>query len=34
LIDVELAIYKYKKHIINSLNEKIKKLENNQKPKN
>jgi phage anti-repressor protein len=32
-IDVELAIYKYKKHIINSLNEKVNKLENNQKPK-
>ena len=32
-IDIELAIYKYRKHIINSLNEKINKLENNQKPK-
>jgi hypothetical protein len=32
-IDVELAFYKFKNHIIESLNNKIKQLENNQKPK-
>jgi len=32
-IDIELALYKFKNHIIESLNDKIKKLENNQKPK-
>lgn len=32
-IDLELAFYKFKNHIIESLNNKIKLLENNQKPK-
>ena len=32
-IDLELAFYKFKNHIIDSLNTKIKQLENNQKPK-
>ena len=32
-IDLELAFYKFKNHIIESLNNKIKQLENNQKPK-
>ncbi len=32
-IDIELALYKFKNHIIESLNNKIKQLENNQKPK-
>jgi phage anti-repressor protein len=32
-IDIELAFYKFKNHIIESLNNKIKQLENNQKPK-
>ncbi len=32
-IDVELAFYKFKNHIIESLNKKIKELENNLKPK-
>ena len=32
-IDLELAFYKFKNHIIESLNKKIKQLENNQKPK-
>ena len=32
-IDLELAFYKYKNHIIESLNNKIKQLENNIKPK-
>lgn len=32
-IDIELAFYKFKNHIIESLNNKIKLLENNQKPK-
>ena len=30
-IDIELAFYKFKNHIIESLNKKIKQLENNQK---
>jgi len=32
-IDIELAFYKFKDHIIDSLNRKIEQLENNQKPK-
>ena len=32
-IDIELAFYKFKNHIIESLNNKIKQLEANQKPK-
>ena len=32
-IDLELAFYKFKNHIIESLNNKIDQLENNQKPK-
>ena len=32
-IDLELAFYKFKNHIIESLNKKIEQLENNQKPK-
>ena len=32
-IDIEVALYKFKNYIIESLNNKIKKLENNQKPK-
>jgi phage anti-repressor protein len=32
-IDIELAFYKFKNHIIESLNKKIDQLENNQKPK-
>ena len=32
-IDIELAFYKFKNHIIESLNNKIEQLENNQKPK-
>ena len=32
-IDIELAFYKFKNHIIESLNNKIKQLEINQKPK-
>ena len=32
-IDLELAFYKFKNHIIESLNKKIKQLENNMKPK-
>ena len=32
-IDIELAFYKFKNYIIESLNNKIKQLENNQKPK-
>lgn len=32
-IDIELALYKFKNHIIESLNKKIQQLENNQKPK-
>lgn len=32
-IDIELALYKFKNHIIESLNKKINQLENNQKPK-
>lgn len=32
-IDIELAFYKFKNHIIESLNKKIEQLENNQKPK-
>ena len=32
-LDIELALYKYKNHIIESMNIKIKQLENNQKPK-
>ncbi len=32
-IDIELAFYKFKNHIIESLNKKIEELENNQKPK-
>jgi phage anti-repressor protein len=32
-IDLELTFYKFKNHIIESLNNKIKLLENNQKPK-
>jgi phage anti-repressor protein len=32
-IDIELAFYKFKNHIIESLNNKVKQLENNQKPK-
>ena len=32
-IDIELAFYKFKNHIIESLNKKIQQLENNQKPK-
>ncbi len=32
-LDIELAFYKFKNHIIESLNKKIEQLENNQKPK-
>lgn len=32
-IDIEVALYKFKNYIIESLNNKIKQLENNQKPK-
>jgi len=32
-IEIEKSLYKYQKHIIKSLEDKIKKLENNQKPK-
>ena len=32
-IDIEFAFYKFKDHIIDSLNRKIEQLENNQKPK-
>lgn len=32
-IDIEVALYKFKNYIIESLNSKIKQLENNQKPK-
>jgi phage anti-repressor protein len=32
-IDIEVAFYKFKDHIIESLNKKIEQLENNQKPK-
>jgi phage anti-repressor protein len=32
-LDLELALYKYKNHIIESLNKKIEQLENNNKPK-
>ncbi len=32
-IDIEFALYKFKNHIIENLNNKIKQLENNQKPK-
>jgi phage anti-repressor protein len=32
-IDIEFAFYKFKNHIIDSLNRKIEQLENNQKPK-
>jgi len=32
-IDLELSFYKFKNHIIESLNKKIEQLENNQKPK-
>ena len=32
-LDIELTFYKFKNHIIESLNKKIEQLENNQKPK-
>ena len=32
-LDLEVAFYKFKNHIIESLNKKIEQLENNQKPK-